>query len=100
MTSIDEKRVEDTLDRIHGALNVALQQPIPQLEALIERLRIDLMLRRTNKERRALYRALIDLLEAELAERYEAGGADRETVRQHVMRYIRQLVHELEPKDD
>lgn len=100
MTEIDEKRIEEAFDRIRGALNLALQQPIPHLEALIERFRLELILRQPNRQRRTLYRALIDLLESELEERYAASDHDRETVRQHVVRYIRQLVHELAPRED
>lgn len=99
LTSIDERRVESAFERIRDALNLAIQLELPQLEALIERFRIEVMLSRPSRDKRTVYRSIIDLLEGELERRYEAEGQHREHVREQVIAYFRRLVAGLDNKD-
>jgi len=100
MNNIDEERVEHAFDRIRSAVNLALQQEIWQIEALVERFRVEIMLSRPSRDRRAVYRALIDLLEGELHRRYHAEGHHPDSMREHVVDYFRRLVADYEPKED
>ena len=92
MPSIDEHRVEHAYERIRDAISLALQLEVPHLEALIERFRVELMVARPNRGRRAVYRDIINLLEGELERRYEAEGHSPEHVREQVIAYFRRLV--------
>jgi hypothetical protein len=97
---IDDRKVEHAFERIRDSLNLSMQLDIGHLEALIERFRIELMLARPSRERRAVYRASIDLLEAELHRRYEAEGHHPDSMRAHVVDYFRRLVAGFQHDDD
>lgn len=99
VSSIDEQRVESAFERIRDALNLAMQLELPQIEALIERFRVEVMLSRPSRDKRAVYRSVIDLLENELEHRYDVEGQHREHVREQVVAYFRRLVSGLDNKD-
>ena len=98
--SIDEKHVEQAYARLRAAINLAMHLDLHDLEALIERMRVTLMLERLDRDRRHVYRALIDLYEAELERRYDASEHDRATVRRQVLAYFRRMLDELSQGED
>jgi DNA-directed RNA polymerase specialized sigma24 family protein len=97
---LDEDKVEDAFVKFRAAVNFAVNQELPNLEALIERIRVELMIQTMRRERRDVYRALIDLLEDEVDEQYEKIDEERGSIRHQVESYVRRMIRNLTQADD
>ncbi len=89
---IDDEKVEKVFARIKSSLSEGQRLDAAQMRGLVERIRVDLMLSKYSRRKRAVYRALIDLLEEEI----EAKLDDGHDLTDQAVAYIKRLVKGLE----
>lgn len=75
--SIDEAHVEREAQLLRAFVSVGRNGEPPVVQAVIERLRLDLMLGAHDGAAKRLYRAAVDYLEEAIEQRPEAANADR-----------------------
>jgi hypothetical protein len=91
--AIDEAQVERDLNAIGEIRRIAWQRDTVDVVALIERLRVQLIVEDMPRRRRRLYRSLIDYFEEVVEERFETEtGHDRKTARRSALEYVRDLI--------
>jgi len=96
---VNEAQIELDLELINRVSRLGWQHDLHNLEALIERLRVEMIVKEYRGSAKHFQRAVIDRLEDVLEERYENENADRETTRTAVLSYIRSLWESLDPKE-
>lgn len=90
---VDEKAVERDYGFLKSFVGSAWNSPLTEVEALVERIRIDLMLEtQVSRARKALYREAIDYLEHVLERRYEKLEEPRESSREHILKYVKRML--------
>lgn len=68
---VDEAQVERYFDELQGFARIAWSADIENLEALVERIRIALVIDKASKQRKVFYRGAIDYFEDVLEERHK-----------------------------
>ena len=96
-TQVDERKVEQDLEMLERFCRTAWQSDLQNVEALIERLQVEMIVQRYPRRKKAIYRAVIDYMEDVLERRYEKIEDDRDTVRQDVLDYVAKLIQGLKP---
>jgi len=103
--SVNEQQVEQDFELLKRFTRCAWQRKLPNVEALIDRIRVELLVAELTKRRRALYRAAVDFLEDAVEERYEKENKDRREARQspqqppsRVSQHQRNNSQEISPK--
>ena len=94
---VDEQKVEQDLESLERFCRTAWQSDLQNVEALIERLQVEMIVQRYPRRKKAIYRAVIDYMEDVLDRRYEKADDDRDTVRQGVLDYVSELIKGLKP---
>ena len=94
---VDEKRVDRDVEMVEQLSRLAWQRDLANVEALIERLRVEMIVKDYRGSQKRFHRAVIDRFEDVLEERYEKEDRDRETTRRSIMHYVRSLIGSLEP---
>ena len=90
---IDERQVDRDFHAISEIRRIAWQRDPVDVIALIERLRVHLMIEDMPRRRRRMYRALIDYFEDVMEDRFEKEGhADRRTARCSALEYVRDII--------
>lgn len=88
---IDEALVDRDLEMIERVMRFPWHRDLKHVEALTERLRVELIVRELRGSQKQLYRAIIDRFEDVLEERYEKEDEDRDKLRRSVLAYVRSL---------
>lgn len=94
---IREEKVEQDIALLERVCQTAWQRDIATVEGLVERMRVELIIKTFPRRKRAVYHALIEYMEDVLEQRYENTEHDRETVRRTVLNYISRLMQGLKP---
>lgn len=89
---VDEERVEADFESFAKLTRLAWSRDLAHVEALIERLRVEVIMAPMQRGRKQLYRAAIDYFDDVLDERYEKAGLDREGSRQSAVAYLKRLL--------
>ena len=89
--AVDEQRVEKNISELKKFLGFPRGRSTETVAALVERLRVEQMVGEFARERKAIYRAIIDLFEDQLEERYEK-EAERESTKRSVLDYVRKYL--------
>jgi len=92
--SIDEERVDRRLGYLRSFMGSAWNADLDELEALIERIRLELMLGRCDRSAEMLYRAAVRALE-DVAGRRRKQERDPHAARHAVADYLRVLIEGL-----
>lgn len=94
---VDEAQLERDLKLIAGIRAIAWQRSPANLLALLDRLRVMLLIEDITRRQRRVYRTIIDYLEDVLEERLEKHEkADRAQARRTASAYLRDLLKSLE----
>lgn len=97
---IDEKQVDLDLKQIEKFRNIAWQRNPQTLLALIERLKVTLLLEKMPRRRRNVYRAIIDYYEDVLEERVDKDDdVEGAQVQHEGASYLRKLLKSLNEAD-
>ncbi|MEX2455104.1 MAG: hypothetical protein WD470_10390 [Rhodospirillaceae bacterium] len=90
---IDEAQIERDFNTVGEIRRIAWQRDPADVMALIERLRVQMMVEDMPRRRRRLYRSLIDYFEEVLDDRFEKdGNTDRPAARRSVREYVRDIL--------
>ena len=90
---VNDAAVEKDYGYLKGFIGAAWNSPLTEVEALVERIRIDLMLETVmTRARKALYREAIDYLESVLDRRYEKLEVPRPSRRHAVLNYVKRML--------
>ena len=93
MAPVNEGQVERDFHTIGEIRRIAWQRNTSDVMALIERLRVQLIVEDMPRRRRRLVRSLIDYFEEVLDERFESeGGHDRKSARKSALEYVRDII--------
>lgn len=93
MQPVSEDQVERDFNAIGELRRIAWQRNTSDVMALIERLRVQMIVEDMPRRRRRLIRALIDYFEEVLDERFETeGGHDRRAARKSALEYVRDII--------
>lgn len=93
---VNEKLIEKDLAEIENLFGIAWHNSFMTTEALLERLRVEIMISRPSRRKRRVYRALIDYIEDVLEERYADEEQDRPEKRKQVMDYIKGVLNSVD----
>lgn len=96
--AVNEEQVEQDFELLNRFTRSAWQRPLPHVEALINRIRVELMVAELTRRRKALYRAAVDFLEDAVEERYENEQKDRKQARRSVRDYVKALLDVSKPE--
>jgi len=96
--TVNEAQIDQDLELINRVARLGWQRDVQNVEALIERLRVELIINDFRGSQKHFHRAVIDRLEDVLEERYEKENADRASIRDAVLAYIRSLWEGLDTK--
>jgi hypothetical protein len=86
--SIDEERVDRRLGYLRSFMQSAWRAELPEAEALLERIRVELMLNRVDAATKQFYRAAARCLEDAVARRRESAGKDEHDVGRAMADYL------------
>ena len=90
---IDEAQVERDLATLANIRSIAWQRSPANLLALIDRLRVKLMIEDISRRQRHVYRAIIDYYEDILEERFkQEENVDPQKTRRSATAYVRDLL--------
>ena len=90
---INEEQVERDLAMLGNIRSLAWQRSPANLLALIDRLRVKLMVEDISRRQRHVYRAVIDYFEDVLEERFkQEKNADPKNVRRSARAYVRDIL--------
>lgn len=87
--TISEERVDRRLGYLRSFMESAWSAELSEAEALLERVRVELMLGRMDAATKQLYRAAVHYLEEAVEHRHEKEGRDRLGTRQAVTAYLK-----------
>lgn len=90
--AVDGKLVEKMFVEFTSFLASANRMETHDLEALVERFRVELIISKPSRERKDLFRSYIDMFEAELERRYEKRDEDPDSIQDQVKRYLKKLI--------
>ena len=90
--AVDQERIERDLAYLKSFMSCAWHRDLEEVEALVERLRLDLMLNKQDAPARHLYNAAVHFLEDAVEHRHRAERKDRRATRLAVADYIRTLL--------
>jgi hypothetical protein len=93
--SIDEERVDRRFGYLRSFMDSAWHGDLAEVEALIERIRVELMIGECDHATKAFYRAAVHCLEEVAAQRHGQLKTDRLEVRHAVADYLKALVEGL-----
>ena len=93
--TIDEERVDRRLGYLRSFMQSAWSAELTETEALLERIRVELMLGSLEPGAKQLYRAAVHYLEEAVERRHEKEGKDRLSTRQVVAEYMKLLLEGL-----
>lgn len=96
---VNEAQINADLELIERLARLPWQRDVHNVEALIERLRVETIIQKHRGSLKRYHRAIIDRLEDVLEERYEKEDTDRNSTRKAVLGYIRSLWEGLDIKD-
>lgn len=99
MTEVNDQHIEELFESIKKTAALARREELRDVEALIERIRVAMMIEPLSRPRKALYRAIIDYYEDILEERYDQAEHERGAARRSVVDYFKRLADSLDPKD-
>lgn len=89
---IDEERIDRRFGYLRSFVDSAWNSEVAEAEALIERIRVELMLGRCDASTKAFYRAAVHCLEDVVERRHASEGKDRLHARHLVADYIKVLL--------
>jgi hypothetical protein len=92
MTTIEEERVERRFNYLRSFMQSASAAELAELEALAERIRVELMIGGVDPAAKPLYRAAAHYLEDAAERRHEKEGTDRLGARRAVADYLKLLI--------
>lgn len=90
--AIDDKRIEALFENFRHAISVSHDIDLQHKQALVERFRIELMLKHCTRQRKALYRAVIDMLEHDIEEETERLDAGKPKATDALVAYMKRLL--------
>ena len=90
--TIEEERIERRLEYLQSFIQSAWTSDLAEVEALAERLRLELMLSRLDPVTKAFYRAAAHFLDEALDQLHEKQGADRISTRKAIVDYLKLFV--------
>lgn len=93
--TIDEERVDRRFGYLRSFLDSAWNSDLAEAEALIERIRVELMLAECDHASKAFYRAAVHCLEDVVERRHRDEDKDRLGTRRAVADYLRILMEGL-----
>jgi len=93
--SIDEERVDRRMGYLRSFVDSAWNAELGEVEALVERIRVELMLGRCDHATEGLYRAAVRCLEDVAERRRKREAVDPHPVRHAVADYVRTLMEGL-----
>ena len=76
---LNGQKAEQNLESLKRFCGTAWQSDLQNVEALIERLQIEMIVQRYPRRKKAIYRAVIDCMEDVLERRYEKTSDDGDT---------------------
>jgi hypothetical protein len=90
--SIDDTKVEHVFQQVRHALNACREVSLADKQALVERFRVELMIADLSPRRRAVYRAVIDMLEDIIEDELDRQAADRLKGSSALVGYVKRLL--------
>lgn len=87
--TIEEERIERRLGYLQSFIRSAWTSDLAEVEALAERLRLELMLSRLDPATKAFYRAAAHFLDEALDQLHEKEGANRIGARKAIVDYLK-----------
>lgn len=92
---IDESKIEREAQLLRSFMNVGQYGDLHEAEAVIERLRLDLMLNDFDGSAKAFYRAALHFLEESVELRHALENRSRLETRRRVSKYVHDLLDRL-----
>jgi dGTP triphosphohydrolase len=89
---VNEQNVERDFELLKRFTQCAWQRDLAHVEALIDRIRVEMMIEPLTRRRKAYYRAVIDFLEDVVEERYEKERKNRHETRRSVLDYVKGMI--------
>ena len=93
---VDERQIDRDVELVERLGRLAWQRDLHNIEALIERLRVEMIVNDYRGSQKRFHRAVIDRFEDILEERYEKEEADRASTRRSILNYVRSLMDSLD----
>ncbi|MBM3491945.1 MAG: hypothetical protein FJX68_16185 [Alphaproteobacteria bacterium] len=100
MSGVDDAKIERQFDYLQRFVASAWSDSLVEIEALGERIRVEVILAHTDHPTRAFYRAAAHYLEDVLEQRYESEGHERPSIRARLAGYFDFLSQSLREKGE
>ncbi len=95
MPTIEDEKVEQEFAHLQRFVSEASCCDLSNLQALVERIRVEIMVAKPKRATRMFYRAVIDYLEDVLEHRYAAEGSEPHH-HHNLIGYVRSLLDAIE----
>ena len=92
---IREQRVDEHFSLLARFIGNARLNDVSHVQAVIERIQVEMMIGRVSGRRKRFYRAAIEYLEDIVEERHEKEDVDDESIHKAVRKYVKQLFESL-----
>ena len=100
MSGVDDAKIERQFDYLQRFVASAWSDSLVEIEALGERIRVEVILAHADHPTRAFYRATAHYLEDVLEQRYANEGHERPNIRARIASYLDFLAGSLREKDE
>lgn len=94
--AIDDRKVEHIFEQFQRAIKASQDLDLGHKQALVERFRVDLMVRDSSPPRKALYRAIIDMQEHAIEAEVERLDAAKPKASKALVNYMKRLLDGLD----
>lgn len=94
--AINDKKIESLFEQYRRAINASQELDLQHKQALVERVRVELMITPVSSGRKAVYRAVIDLLEDSIEAEVAEQDAARPKATNALVAYMKRLLDGLD----